>query len=148
MLRRSLILFVLGLIAVLLAACGSAADGATAPTGAAATTTNAPTSAPTPSPTVVPAYRDACIGLDDVRKGMWGAAENAFMAASTSATAAISAGDLSQYPVAEAFAALAEDAAQVSLAMDEGTSDAKAVAQYNADVPLYAEYLASCSSSP
>lgn len=50
-----------------------------------------------------------------------------------------------EYPVAEDFSALAEDAAQVSVAQDEGTSDAKAIAQYNADVPLYAEYLVGCS---
>jgi hypothetical protein len=68
------------------------------------------------------------------------------MAASSSADAAMSAGDLSQYAVAEGFAALAEDAALVSVAHDEGASDTKALAQYNADAPLYAQYFVGCSS--
>jgi precorrin-3B methylase len=90
-------------------------------------------------------YRDACIGLTDVSKGMWGAAENAFLAASTGADAAISSGDLSQYAAAQGFAALAEDVAQVSLAQLQGTSDAKALAQYKADAPLYSQYFVGCS---
>jgi hypothetical protein len=78
---------------------------------------------------------------------MWGAAENAYVAAGTSGTAAISAGDISHYPVAEGFASLAEDAALVSLAHDEGTSDAKALAQYLADVRTYAEFFVGCSAA-
>jgi hypothetical protein len=92
-------------------------------------------------------YRDACIGLTDVSKGMWGAAENAFLAASSAAKAAIAKGDFSQYPVAEDFAALGEDAAQVSVAQLQGVADAKALAQYSADVPLYAEYFVGCSGA-
>ena len=128
-----------------LAACGAATVGTPHPTVAAGAAEATPTAPPTAAATLAPIYRDACIGLVDVKKGMWGAAENAFMAAASSATAAISKGDLSQYPVAEDFAALAEDAAQVSVALNEGTSDTKALAQYNADVPLYAEYLVGCS---
>lgn len=69
------------------------------------------------------------------------------MAAGTSGTAAISAGDISQYPVAEGFASLAEDAGLVSLAHDERTSDAKALAQYRADVPTFAEFFVGCSAA-
>jgi hypothetical protein len=142
---RFIVLGIAGGLAFLAAACGAASSpGATSgPASMAPTAT--PTAVPIATPTAAPVYRDACIGLTDVKRGMWGAAENAFMAAGLSAEAAVTKGDLTQYPISEDFLSLAEDAAQVSGAQSEGTSDAKALAQYNADVPLYAEYLVGCS---